>query len=1109
MASREHHTPLFHPRLVRDRVSALDSELFGLHKEKIEVWLGHLYKGTLDKTSEVSLHGGFLERIFGDVLGYFTMATARDGQWELVAEKRVVSGGSADGSIGIFSDETSHVVAPIELKGAAQFLDHAKSRSRTPIQQGWDYANNTPESSWLIVSNYRETRLYAKSRGQGAYENFLLEDLAEESGFLRFVALLGRDAFLGGPTVDESLLAEMLLASERTEQEITGKLYVQYRGIRARLFEELLRKHSNVPPEELLGHTQTILDRVLFLAFAEDRGLVPRDTLARAFEHQDPYNPRPVWQNFVTVFHSVDKGNSALGIPAYNGGLFRERPDVDELELSDEMCASFKALGEYDFGEDVSVDVLGHIFEQSITDLEKLRIEATTRATLGVPETGPSTGTQKAPSRRQREGIFYTPPFVTTFLVRETLGHAFADAWERASGARRATKKDRIETWEAYQDELRGLRVLDPACGSGAFLIAAYGALAQEFDRANRVLAELRGQQASLFDLTRTLLNENLFGIDLSGESVEITKLSLWLQTAERGKRLTFIDRNIRQGNSVVSDPMVDPWAFDWDAGRVAQSFLEPEPPEGENAETIDARWREGFDVVLGNPPYVRQELLSANKEHWKSDFRAFDGMADLFVYFFERGLRQLKPGGRLGFIVSNKWLRGGYAEKLRAFFAKECTVETIVDFGHAPVFPDVDAFPCIITLRKNPPAPTHDVRVTLYPREQLGKELLASYVETHRFPLAQSRLDREGWTLEPPGVQALLEKLRSNGVPLGEYSSVRPKYGIKTGYNKAFLIDQATKDQLCREDPRSAEILKKFVRGQDIARWSPEWAGLWMILICSSADYQWPWADAREEADAERIFADTFPALHAHMKKHEDRLRKRSDHGRFWWELRPCAYYDFFEKPKLLYQEIQFHPAYVVDQSSFYTNNKVYLLPTDDAWLVAALNSPAMWWHNWRFLVHMKDEALSPAAVKMVHVPIPQPSEAQMIETTNAVGCTTRLTRDINDSIAAVLDSLRVQYDVEKTGNKLADFASLGNGEFVREVNKRRPKKVARLPPAGLKELRALHESEAPGILEKKARILSHERAIANAVHAAFALTKEDIELLRATQPPRMPPGW
>lgn len=549
---------------------------------------------------------------------------------------------------------------------------------------------------------------------------------------------------------------------------------------------------------------------------------------------------------------------------------------------------------------------------------------------------------------------------------------------------------------------------------------------------------------------------------------------------------------------------MVDPWAFDWSAGRVAQSFLETEPPEGENAEKIDARWREGFDVVLGNPPYVRQELLTANKEHWKSEFRVYDGVADLFVYFFERGLQQLKPGGRLGFIVSNKWLRGGYAEKLRALFAEECTIETIVDFDHAPVFPDADAFPCIITLRKNSPAPDHDLRVTLYPREKLGKELLASYVDTHRFPLRQKSLDRKGWTLEPPGVQALLEKLRSNGVPLGEYSETKSYRGVLTGYNKAFLIDQATKERLCREDPRSSEIIKKYVRGQDIARWSPKWPGMWMIF-------------ARRGIEIDR-----YPAIKNHLEYHRSALEPRpKDYsgkkwpgrkpGSYkWYELQDAVdYYALFERPKLLYQVIQFHPSYTIDATGLFTNDKAYFLPTNDHWLISVLNSPAMWWHNWRYFVHMKDEALNPSGAKIVHVPIPRPSEIQLTETTTAVDDTSNLTRGVNDTIAAVLDSLRVQYDVEKTGNKLADFASLGSDAFVREVNKRRPKKSARLSPAGLKELRALYESEAPGIVEKRARILSHERSIAKAVHAAFGLTKKDLELLRATQPPRMPPGW
>jgi type I restriction-modification system DNA methylase subunit len=1084
------HLALFHPRLVRDRIGRLDPNLFRKHQATLSVWLAHLHSGALDDTKAVS----FLERIFGDVLGYRTMAMAREGKWELVAEKMVLTGGSADGALGFFERGKSYVVAPIELEGAAQ------------IQQGWDYANKTPESRWVIVSNYREIRLYAKSKGQAAYELFRLEDLAKEEGFGRFVALLGRDALLGGPAFGESPLAEMLLASERIEHEVTERLYSQYSEIRERLFAELRRKHSNIAALELLAKTQTILDRLIFIAFAEDRQLLPANTLAKAFEHRDPYFPRPVWSNFLAVFRSVDKGNPELDIPGYNGGLFRDLEGIEALEVSDEMCAEFKQLGEYDFHEDVSVDVLGHIFEQSIVDLEPLREEAARSDRTGdriSASTEPPT-TRKKPSKRKVEGIFYTPPFVTSFLVRETLGRAMADAWERAGGDQAGNEEERIAAWEAYQGELRGLRVLDPACGSGAFLVAVFDSLAHEFERVNRALAEIRDQgQTSLFDLSKSVLNENLFGIDRNGESVEISRLVLWLKTAERGKKLTFLDRNIRMGNSVVDDPKVDPWAFDWDAGRVARDFRERDPPPGENVEAIDARWREGFDVVLGNPPYVRQERLAAYKDHWRHTFRVYDGSADLFVYFFERGLRQLKPGGRLGFIVSNKWLRGGYAERLRELLAKEYTIESIVDFGHAPVFPDADAFPCTIVVRKQAPLPDHEVSVTQYPREQLGKELLASYVETYKFPLPQRPLGRQGWSLEPPAAQGILDKLRRNGVPLGDYASVKPYYGIKTGCNEAFLIDQATKDKLCQEDPRSSDILKKVLRGQDVARWSPEWGHRWMIFVRRG------------------VAIDRYPAVKSHLNVYRAQLEPRpKDYdgddwpgrkpGSYeWYEIQDSVdYHEQFERPKLIYQVIQFHPRYALDRAGYYTNDKAFFLPTEDPWLLASLNSPAMWWHNWRYLVHMKDEALNPAGDKMVHVPIPRPSAARADLVASHVETIVQLTCTVSDANSCVLDVLRMEWDIDKPGQALADFSALGSDAFVLEVKKRRSKGSPRLTPTALGELRRLYEDEAPPVLDKRARIITLEREIAAAVHDAYGLDAADLALLRATAPPRMPPG-
>ncbi len=1102
-----HHHRLFNARLVRDRVAAVPPSLFEQHRKTVEIWLGLKRSGALQDANEVQLHGGFLERIFGDVLGYRTMATSSDGRWDLTAEKRMDAGGSADGAIGMFAKDEAVVIAPIELKGATQNLDRAMGRNLTPVQQGWDYANKCPSSRWVIVSSYVETRLYAVSAGlsPSAWEDFFLDDLATPEGFNRFYALLGRQALLGGSSPDDAPLRRLLIASQSADQEVTANFYEHYREIRIKLVEELLRVHSNRSAAELVGHAQIILDRILFIAFAEDRGLIPPNTIATAFETRNRFRPRPVWDNFLGLFQAIDRGSSGLGIPAYNGGLFSENPALDDLELSDSACEWFKEIAAYNFLDDVSVEVLGHVFEQSISDLESLRAQAEQYRTTGtVPKKAAASDTQKRPSKRRAQGIFYTPPFVTSFLVRETLGRAFSEAWERCSAGRGRSRREQLAAHEDYREALRGIRVLDPACGSGAFLVAAFDALAHEFEQVNRKIAELNLQQASLFDLNKTVLNENLFGIDLNGESVEITRLALWLKTAERDRKLTFLDRNIRTGNTVVSDPRVDPRAFDWAKGRPAQGFLEE---ASEEAEAIDARWRRGFSVVIGNPPYVRQELLGRYKEHWKSEFEVFDGVADLFVYFFERGVQVLQPGGRLGFIVSNKWLRGGYAERLRELFARKVTVERIVDFGHAPIFPDADAFPCIVVLRKNEPEPGHQVTVTQYPREELDKDVMAGYVDRHRFVLPQSKLGREGWSLEPPGVAALMEKIKRAGVPLAEYAKTKPYYGIKTGCNEAFLVDDETRKRLCKEDPRSKEVLKKYLRGQDIKRWAPSWAGLWILLLPSSGDRDWPWAAAADEAQAEERFRDEFPAIHAQLKPFESRLRLRTDRGRFWWELRACAYYDAFERPALLYPDILWRPDFAHASEPLFANNTVYVLPSDDAWLHATMSTPAFWAFLWRTAQHGKDEALRMFSDMVITLPIPTGSDEERAAVAKHRAAAVAATLESQSQIDALLDLLRTEYGIDAPGNALADPVRLTSDEFIAEVKKRRPK-GAKWTSAAHKHLRELFDNEIEPMQERQSEVLGLERLIAAEVHRAYGLTPEDEQLLWDTAPPRMPVG-
>ena len=276
------------------------------------------------------------------------------------------------------------------------------------------------------------------------------------------------------------------------------------------------------------------------------------------------------------------------------------------------------------------------------------------------------------------------------------------------------------------------------------------------------------------------------------------------------------------------------------------------------------------------------------------------------------------------------------------------------------------------------------------------------------------------------------------------------------------------------------------------------------MIVLKSSGDHAWPWSAAGD--DAEEMFRRTYPSLYEHVKPLEEKLRKRQDKGRYWWELRSSAYYDLFEQPKIMYQVIQFHPQYGFDTSGVMTNNKGFFIPSDNGWLLAVLNSPLMWWHNWRYLGHMKDEALNPAGWLMEKLPIAQPTDEARSEAEKAVGRLVGITRSDQEARRDLLDWLRVEFGIEKPGQKLEDFAALDADAFVEEVRKRRPKGEGRLSPAALRELRSGYAEVAVPVREGREEAALLERRLSDLVNAAYGFTPAEVTLLWETAPPRMP---
>ncbi|WP_439623986.1 Eco57I restriction-modification methylase domain-containing protein [Gemmata sp.] len=1098
--------PLFHPAAIRAGLKGFQlSPAAGAARAKVREWATQLGSKKLDAKKETELLPNFIAHVFEAALGY---AGAPADPHTLKREAFIeVDGKFADAGLGRFSTKGDTFVAVLEGKGPRDPLDRPfGSRKHSAVTQAALYALQM-KIDWYLVTNLKETRLYYKRQDTAHYERFETAKLADsDDEYRRFVFLLGaeRVAGAGGKNHLDSLFTE----SRTVGRELTVGFYREYRDLRRKTFHAIRDHNPGRDTRQLLAATQKILDRVLFVAFCEDRELLPAQIIERAYTHTDAFNPRPVWDSFKALFRSVDVGNPALKVDAYNGGLFAPDPFVDGLTVPDPVCEGFKKLADYEYGHDatdaaklIDVEILGHIFEQSISDLEEMHREIASPATAAAPA-------DAGPSKRKKEGAFYTPAFVTRYIVRETLGPVLGDRLgalrARHQAAAVKTAKTALEDpqtydldklnqpqtdalirfWEAWVDELQTVRLVDPSCGSGAFLIEAFEQLFAEYRDANARLTELRGGQPTLFDADQTILTKNLFGMDLNGEAVEIARLSCWIKTAAKGKKLTALDANIVQGNSVTA---------------------EPSPLEAWRTRFPDVFAAGGFDVVIANPPYVRQEWFSADKPYLQKHYKAYDGVADLYVYFYELGLNILRPGGRLGYIVTNKWMKAGYGEPLRKLYGEAAWVESVVDLGHnKQVFPDADVFPCILTARKpnTEPAP-ETVRVCILPREQTRVDDLSQQIADEGVAVPRSRLGAEPWNLEPPGIAALMEKLRAVGVPLKEFAGVGPLSGIKTGFNEAYLIDTPTKEKLVVADPRSAVLLKPYLRGQDNARWRAEWSGLWMIEMKSSGSHEWPWSKSVSDAEAEATFRETYPAIHGHLNQYRASLTSRQDQGEYWWELRSCAYWDAFDKRKLIYPEITWRADWNIDARGLLINNTVYILPTEDLWVLAVMNSPVVWAYCWRNAQHGKDEALRFIREFVQTVPIPNPTDDQRLAVEAAVGRLIELAGEQQAGCAAVLDWLRSEFGVEKPTQKLQSVAALDADAFAAEVKKAGKKGL------GVADLKRLKDEHAKSVLPRRTLALEAEqleRQVSDVVNAAFGLTPAEVKLMWDTAPPRMP---
>ena len=666
-------------------------------------------------------------------------------------------------------------------------------------------------------------------------------------------------------------------------------------------------RNKSLDEEAINFVVQHIIDRLIFLRIAEDRGVEPYGQLKAILKEKGEHYPK-----LFDIFQHADR--------RYNSGLFDFKKDkvsegitVDNKVVKTIIEELYYPESPYEFSV-ISVEILGSAYEQFLG--KQIRIDSGHRARI-----------EEKPEVRHAGGVYYTPQYIVEYIVERTVG-------ELVKGKKPA--------------DVEKLRFVDPACGSGSFLLGTYDYLLNWHKEQYGALKKMRtGKKSDKLrpdgELTtaekKRILVNNIYGVDLDANAVEVTKLSLLLKCMEgeteasinqqlglfHDRVLPTLDQNVQCGNSLIDTDWYDMHP-DADAKKVKPFNWQRAFPE--------VFKKGGFDAVIGNPPYVRQELFSEHKPYFQQRYTVYHGVADLYTYFMERAAGLLKPDGLYGIIVANKWMRANYGEALRTWLKKQ-DVRELIDFGDLPVFDGATTYPCIVLYAAGKPGRD----LTVCEVKTLDFEDLGAYVQQHERSLPQSGLDASGWSLAGAEEQKLFKKLMGTGVPLGEYVDGKIYRGVLTGLNGAFVIDAATRKALIKTDKCSEELIKPFLAGRDIKRYKQPKSEKYLIVVPKGFTNK----NAPSSKEASRWFTTTYPAIAAHLAPFKDKAEKRTDQGDYWWELRACDYYDAFNAPKIIIPAIVKAGSYGYDAEGYYSNDKTAIIPTDDLFLLGALNSKAV----------------------------------------------------------------------------------------------------------------------------------------------------------------------
>ena len=787
-------------------------------RKALDKWINNLENGVLDNSKEEEFQGEFLYDIFTTVLRAVNKSDG-EKEWNLEREtKTKMDGQKADGVLGFFDvDGKKDVRAVIELKGAKVSLDVRQKRvgdTRSPVEQAFGYAPKYGSScQWVIVSNYKEIRLYRQNE-MSEYQVFFLEDLKDDLEFKKFIYVLSFYSLVG----TENKKAKTMELSEeyqKNQAEIEKKFYSEYKNIRMHIFENMRKNNPQINEHILIEKVQKLLDRFLFICFCEDKGLLPHNSYDKIVQRGEAIDD--IFESFKMLCNWINIGNMKNGINKFNGGLFKNDDILDSLYVDNEVFEEMKKISGYDFDSELNENILGHIFEQSVSDIEELKKSVS----------GEEFDSKK--SKRKKDGIFYTPKYITKYIVENSIKNWLDDKkkelgedelpeltekdFEISYASKKSDKriysenlKKHIDFWTKYREAVKNIKIVDPACGSGAFLITAFEYLLNYNNYLDDKIFDLTGLKDLFSDTTKEILQNNIFGVDLNKESVEITKLSLWLKTADGNKTLATLEDNIKCGNSLIDDPEIaGEMAFDW----------EKEFPE------IFANG--GFDIVVGNPPYVfaRDNFSEIEKNYYIKNYVSSNYQINTYILFMEKSFKLLKNKGYTSMIVPNSWLMMYSGKGIREYILEKIKLLEIVNLaGHS--FENVNVETVIYFGYKE--KGEFVTRVLL----NKGKEFIYSHSKNSiSFINEEEKLFK---VFSDECSEEINKKIFENSIALDEIVEI--KAGLQA-YEKGKGIPKQTEEDV-KNRPydytyKFDEETYKYLEGNNVVRYSINWSGQYL----------------------------------------------------------------------------------------------------------------------------------------------------------------------------------------------------------------------------------------------------------------------------------------